>query len=226
MKLDRIFALRVVLYLVGLFFLATTICFMTRANIGIGPIGAVAYISSRISGQTIGVTQLIINLLFILVQIIWLGKTFEKFQYFQVLSSVIFSIFINLIMAATVSLDYTNLSLFMRFVVLIISIVCAAVGVSCLKIIRMAMLPADGLAYAISLKIKWPFGKVRVFLDCCWVSLTVIVSLAAFKKVEGINIGTVLSALLTGNITRFILFMTEKRLSPMFAPKPQPETSG
>jgi uncharacterized membrane protein YczE len=215
-QIDRVFINRVLFYLLGLLFTAVCLCLLARANVGIAPIGSISFIFSYITGLSLGTTQLIINITFILIQVVWLGRDFDKFQYFQILSSIIFSVFVDILMLVTPFLDYTKLSLPLRFVELFVSILCAAAGLCCLKMVRMAMLPADGLVQTISLKLKQPFGKVRVFFDCSCVMLTVLVSLAALRRVEGIQVGTVIAALSTGNCMRVLLHFIEKRMSPLF----------
>jgi uncharacterized membrane protein YczE len=193
------------------------LCLLARANVGIAPIGSISFIFSYVTGLSLGTTQLIVNIIFILIQMIWLGREFDKFQYLQILSTVIFSVFVDILISLTPFLDYTRLSLPLRFAELFASILCGAIGLSFLKMVRMAMLPADGLVQTISLKLKWPFGKVRVFFDCSCVLLTVLISLAALHRIEGIQVGTVIAALSTGNCVRVLLYFSEKRMNPLFA---------
>jgi uncharacterized membrane protein YczE len=215
-QIVRVFITRVLFYLIGLFFTAMCLCLLARANVGIAPIGSISFIFSYISGLSLGTTQLIVNITFILIQVLWLGREFDKFQYFQILSSIIFSVFVDIVMFLTPFLDYTNLSLPLRFVELVASILCGAIGLSFLKMVRMTMLPADGLVQTIALKLKWPFGKVRVLFDCTCVALTTLISLAVLRRIEGIQAGTVISALLTGNFVRIFLYLLERRMSPLF----------
>jgi uncharacterized membrane protein YczE len=215
-QIDRVFVTRGLFYLLGLLFTAVCLCLLARANVGIAPIGSLSFIFSYTTGLSLGTTQLIVNVTFILIQVIWLGRKFDKFQYFQLLSTVIFSVFVDILMFLTPFLDYTRLSIPLRLAELFASILCSAIGLSFLKMVRMTMLPADGLVQTISVKLGRPFGKVRVFFDCACVALTALISLAVLRRIEGIQAGTVVSALLTGNFTRIFLYLLEGRMSPLF----------
>jgi uncharacterized membrane protein YczE len=177
-------------------------CLIARANLGISTISSLPYVITRASGLSLGKTQLIINVLFVLIQLVWLGKGFSKLQYLQFVSSIIFSFFIETIMPFTFMFDYTRVSLGARIVEVGVAIIICAVGLVFLNMIRLTMLPADGLVKTISIKINKPFGKVRVFFECTMVILTCLVSIILMGRIEGIFIGTVAAALLTGNLVR------------------------
>ena len=62
----------------------------------------------------------------------------------------------------------------------------------------------DGLAQVISKKAKIDFGKAKIYFDCIVVVLSVSILLVNSKGLDGLGIGTILSALLVGRIVVYI----------------------
>ena len=62
----------------------------------------------------------------------------------------------------------------------------------------------DRLAQAISKKANIDFGKAKIYFDCVVVALSIAILILNNKGLDGLGIGTILSALLVGRIVSYI----------------------
>lgn len=62
----------------------------------------------------------------------------------------------------------------------------------------------DRLAQAISKKANIDFGKAKIYFDCFVVALSIAILILNNKGLDGLGIGTILSALLVGRIVAYI----------------------
>lgn len=197
------FSRRLSLYLIGLLVYAFGACLMTKANVGISPITSVSYVGAQITGVSLGTATFVMNLGLILIQILLLGRRYEKRQLVQILVSVAFSVFVDLTMLLADHFAYDFLA--GRIAVFAASLVIMALGISLLLMANLFLLPGDGVAQAISRRWGMEFGRAKVLTDCCMVAATVVLSLAALGRVIGIQVGTVITALALGNLARLVI---------------------
>jgi uncharacterized membrane protein YczE len=148
------------------------------------------------------------NCSFVFVQALWMGREFDKKQYLQIPVSVVFSVFLDSIMPLTALLDFMTLSLVGRTGLFVISLLLMGVGLGIQALMNLVLLPGDGMARTLAYKLKWSFGKGKVVNDCLCVGATSIISFLTLRRLEGIQAGTVVSALLTGTIARFFMGLT------------------
>lgn len=64
----------------GLVIMAFGVAFSIKAALGTSPISSVPYVTARISGLSVGTTTIIMNFLFVLIQIAILRRQYEWFQ--------------------------------------------------------------------------------------------------------------------------------------------------
>lgn len=206
-KRDKIiyYCKRILIYILGLLIYAYSVCLITRADIGISPITSIAYIFTFFTPYTLGMTQFVVNIILILIQVIWLRKEFKKYQYLQIAASFIFSVFIDVLMPLTVMFDPGVMSLISRILLFMVSLVIMGLGLSIVTISDIIMLPGDGVAKTIAYKLDLEFGKAKVFNDVACITATCIISFIALQRLESVQIGTVISALFLGNIVRYIM---------------------
>ena len=204
---------QLVLYVVGFALFSLAVCLTSRSNLGISPVTSVAYIFTFFTPLSLGVTQLIWNLLLFLIQLIWLGRAFPKLQYLQLIASLLLSAFIDLIMPFTAALDGAHLPLAGRFAVLIAGVLLMGFALSLLLVSRLVLLPGDGFARVFADKVGLEFGKGKVLTDSTFVILTILVSFAALGRLESVGIGTVIAALAVGNVARLSHRTIDRRIS-------------
>ncbi len=197
------FPRRLAVYLIGLLIYAFGACLMTKADIGISPITSVSFVGAQIAGVSLGTATFVMNLGLILIQMLLLGRRYDRRQLVQILVSVVFSLFVDLTMLLADRFAYGFLA--GRVAVFAASLVIMALGISLLLMADLFLLPGDGVAQAIAKRWGMEFGRAKVLTDCCMVAATVVLSLAALGRVVGIQVGTVVTALALGNLARLVI---------------------
>ena len=86
---------RVLLLCAGLIIMAFGVAFSVKAGLGTSPISSVPYVTSVISGLSVGTTTIIMNCIFVLIQIAILRKNYQWFQLLQIPAAVLFGVMID-----------------------------------------------------------------------------------------------------------------------------------
>lgn len=193
----------IIVYFVGLLIYSFGACLMTIANIGISPITSVAFVMSEIFSRSLGLTMFMMNVILILIQIIILGKSFDKKQFIQIPLSIVFSLFVDLSMY--VAINFESNIILVRCIIFSLSLIIMASGISLLIVTNLFMLPGDAVAQAIGIKSNFEFGKAKVITDCGMVIVSIALGVIFSGEIIGIQIGTIITALLLGNFARFIV---------------------
>lgn len=90
------FAARLALLLAGLAVMAFGVALSIKAGLGTSPISSLPYVTAVISGLSVGTTTIIVNSLFVLIQIVLLRRNYEWFQLLQIGIAVVFGMMIDL----------------------------------------------------------------------------------------------------------------------------------
>lgn len=193
--------IRYLLFLLGLWISSFGISFATKAQLGVSPISGVPYVLSLGLPLTMGTFTFMFNMLFVLGQILLLGKEFEKIQLLQIAVLIIFGYFIDLTLSILNVFNLTNYT--QRLLFLIIGCIVLALGISLQVTANVLILSGEALIKVIAGKLKQEFGVVKVFFDSTMVFITTITSFALLHKLEGVREGTLIAALSVGFIVRF-----------------------
>ena len=192
---------RYLFFIIGLFISSTGISFTTKAMLGISPISGVPYVLSLGLPLTLGTFTFLYNTLFIVGQIIILGREFDKMQLIQFPVLILFGYFIDLTMSL---LSVFHLGSYLQqMLFLLIGCVILAFGISMQVTANVVILSGEALIKVIATKLGKEFGIVKVCFDTTMVILTCIISLSMLHRIEGIREGTVIAALLVGFIVRY-----------------------
>ena len=79
----------------GLIIMAFGVAFSIQAALGTSPISSVPYVTSAISGLSVGTTTIIMNFIFILIQIAILRREYDWFQLLQLPAAILFGVMID-----------------------------------------------------------------------------------------------------------------------------------
>lgn len=214
---------RYIIFLVGLFFVAFGIAFITKATLGTSPIASIPYTLSLIIPRlTLGNWTIIFNYLFVLCQLLILGKEANKVELvLQLVLTLLFGYCIDFgmwILTPLAPVAYAH-----KITALIVGCFIMAFGVYLEVLGGVVMLPGDSFVGTISKVSGWSFGNVRFATDVIWVVISGILCMAFLGALIGVREGTVIAALLTGNIVklyaRVFRSLEEKLLPP---PKKEP----
>ncbi len=173
-----------------------------KGNLGTSSIASITYLFTLRFDISLGISMLIINILFILAQRILLKDKFNSINYFQIITSIVCSVFIDILMNIFQFLVPTVF--WSKLVVLICGCFVMALGMNLQLVANLIMLPAEGVVYAISSVLNKRFGTVRIAFDVTLVLSSVVLSLILFGKILTVGIGTLISAYLIGKFTDII----------------------
>ena len=194
---------RYLLFTIGIFFMSLGIAAVIKSSLGTSPISSIPYILSLQFPLSIGAFTFIVNMLFLLIQIIVLRSQFQYLQLLQIPVTIIFSFFIdfNMYLLSTV-LPELYIS---RFITMLLGTTSLAFGVALQIIADVVNLAGEGVVNAIATRYHFDFGNTKTVFDSSLVIVAAILSYLYFDELRGIREGTFISALITGTIARFLI---------------------
>ena len=211
------YAERYFLFTVGLFLMALGIALTIRSGLGVLPVICPPYIASLVcSSVTVGQATIVLYALFLLVQMAIQRARYSKRQYLQVfLSSIIFGILID---ATNVFTQHLVPTYYWHSIVLILAgTFFIGLGVVFEVSSSLMLLPAEGMALAISGASKISFGKVKRFSDIAMIVAAVALAYFFGWKLiteDGVlREGSLLSILLVGLVAGKIQSMVGPRIT-------------
>lgn len=185
-------------FLLGLALMSFGIVLATKANLGTTPISSIPLILSLGLAWSMGVFTVLFNLLLVFLQIVLLRKNFPLLQFLQIPVTFLFGFLIDVSMLALSGIQPT--SYLFQLAILLLGSLVLAVGVYIEVEAGFILLPGEGIVKAIADTLRFEFGKTKVGFDCSLVAFSVLASLCFFWNVQGIREGTLLSAVLVGNL--------------------------
>lgn len=200
MKHDHI-CRRILVFAVGLLVISLSIGFITKASLGTPPISSIPYSLSLIfPSLSLGNFTIIYSLLLVFLQLVILGKQADKVSLgLQVVISFVFGYFIDFGMMLLG--DFSPEIYWERIVCVLIGCFGLAFGVYLQIVADFTMVPGDGFAYALSVRIKKkPYRVVRVCSDVSMIVIAAIIGYIGMGTTGGVREGTVICALLIGTI--------------------------
>lgn len=190
--------IRCICFMLGILINSFGIAFITKAALGTSPISSLPYVLSKKFPLTLGQFTFVMNMIFILMQIFLLKKDFQKRQILQIGVNVIFSAFIDISMNMLDVFAPSGTSA--QILSLLAGCVILAMGISIEVAPNVLLVPGEGVVKAISAVSRKRFGTVKVVFDTTLITLSFILSLLFFHRLNGLGIGTVISALAVGKI--------------------------
>ena len=191
---------RCILLCVGFVIMAFGVAFSIKAALGTSPISSVPYVTSAISGLSVGVTTIIMNCIFVLIQILILRRRYQWVQLLQIPAAVLFGVMIDVSSYAIQGITYTNY--FQQWILCVIGIVFVAIGVSIEVTAKLITTAGEGIVLAICQVLPVKFGNMKVAFDVTLVCLSIITSFVFLGHLDGVREGTVAAAVCVGLLTK------------------------
>lgn len=237
MKKTTIF--RITIYTIGMLILALGLTLNTKAGLGVSPIISVAYSVSEITHHNFGNATMVLYILFVFAEMIlhWIrDKRYEKdssqilghankvdqkliflMDVLQIPLSIIFTRFLN-IFGNLIPVFYSDEKstagqMAVRFVVLILALICTGIGAAMSLNMRVVPNPGDGIVQAISDCIHKSVGFTKNCVDLCSVLITVVISLICTGHLVGVGIGTVFAVIGVGRTIAIFNHFTKEKLT-------------
>lgn len=191
-------------FLLGVFLIATGVALSVRADLGTAPIASLPTVLSFATPISIGTYIMLLNLVFVGLQILILRRRFPVFQFIQIPLAFAFGLFVDLAMYLTGWLEPSNY--IEQWLWLLASVFVLALGVYVEMRPRLTYLPGNAIVFTIYTVLQnIRYGTIKTVVDSTIVLLSVIASLALLGGLYGVREGTVFSALTVGLVIRWIL---------------------
>ena len=202
-------AKRYVLFIVSLFFAALGVAVTKHGELGVSPISSVANVlSDQFTALSLGEWLILWNCVLILGQVIIRRREFETVQLLQVPLSFLFGWFTDFgsWLVAGIPVEVYPV----RLLLVLAGTVILGFGISLAVLANVVMNSGEAFVKALSDKLWMNFGNVKIGFDVFCVVLAVLLSLLFFHRVVGTREGTVLAALLTGQVVKFFVKRVRK----------------
>lgn len=189
---------RIILYIAGLNCIAAAVVLNIRYDFGVAAFSSVMYSISEIYSISLGTASVICYLLFVAVQCI-LSKRITLNYALEIPLSFLFGALTDLYDFFIPDFD---LHLALRAILFLLTTFVTAIGVFLCVKTDLVLTPTDGIVKTISDVFRIKFSKVKNIFDITMVATSALLCLINHTRFYGIGIGTVLSALLIGQIIR------------------------
>ncbi len=195
-KMKNNTAKRYLFFLIGILINAFGVALITKAALGTSPISSVPYVLSLRFAPTLGAFTFVMNLLFIILQPVLLRRDYPPIQLLQIVVNIVFSWFIDVSMNLLGWLEPQNIAV--ELIVLLLGCAVLGFGISVEVAPDVLLVPGEGLVGALTAASGRRFGSVKVAFDVTLVLISLALSLLFFHRLNGLGLGTVISALLVG----------------------------
>ncbi|HJJ39476.1 MAG TPA: DUF6198 family protein [Methanocorpusculum sp.] len=192
---------RIFLFIFGLYIMGLGVALSVTADLGTSPISSLPFVLSVVTPLSMGLITFIMNMVFVLIQILILKKDFKKWYLLQIPGLFLFSAFIDLnnyLLSGAVMDAYWQ-----QFMIMLLSCAVLAFGIFLLIKAYFIMMRGDFLVRIISKVTKKNFGHVKVCFDFIIVAAAAIVSFASLQCIVGIREGSLAAAVLVGLMVNF-----------------------
>lgn len=193
--------LRLLMLLVGFGVMAFGVAFSIKGALGTSPISSVPYVTGYISGLSVGTTTIIMNGIFVLLQIVILRRRYQWVQLLQFPAAIVFGLFIDGAGVVLQGVHYSNY--LQQWVLCAIGIVLVGLGVSIEVTARLVTTAGEGVVLAICQVAPVKFGNMKVIFDVTLVCISIVTGLVFLGRLEGVREGTVAAAICVGLLAKW-----------------------
>ena len=191
---------RFLLLCLGLSIMAFGVAFSIKAALGTSPSSSAPYVTSLISGLSVGDTTILINFALILLQIAILRRRFDLLQLLQFPATIIFGIMIDVAGYAIQGIPFSNY--FHQWLLCGTGIFLVALGISVEVAADFVTTAGEGAVLAICRVVPMKFSNMKILFDVTMVCLSLLLSVIFLGRPAGVREGTVAAAVCVGLITK------------------------
>ena len=198
------------LLLASLFVMTLGVVLCLKSALGSSTISSIPYVMTlagdigKVPALSVGNYTILMNFLFVGLQVIVLRRRFEPVQLFQLAVGFLFGWFIDLNMWILSWLDCTALTsqAFCQLLGCTVLGLGIAFEVKCGSV----TMPGEGISMSLSLVTGKPFAKVKIFVDSTLVVIAVALGYLFFGKWMGqvIGVGTLFAMVYVGLVVKFV----------------------
>lgn len=209
MEKDHFLFRKLLAYVFGIFILAIGSNLFLNASLGVAPSCSIALTLTFLLPGSYAAFNFIVNVILLILQCKLL-HSFSKTQVIQLLITLLYSAFIQLLSPALSFLEPQ--SMLQQVLLATIACVIMAIGISLTLLSSFVVMPMEGFVGALAFRLHQEFGRVRVIVDCIMTITSIILSLLLLHSIQSVGIGTIITALLTGTITSYCTKLWKNKL--------------
>lgn len=194
---------RIICFLAGIAIESFGIALITKSNLGTSPISSIAWVTTlRFPQISFGVTTFVMNVLFVVVELMLLRRDFQPIQYLQL--AVTFWFASTLDVSMNLLVWFSPDTWWEQGIGLLLGCTILALGI-CMEVApALIMVPGEGVVNALAIVTKARFGTLKVCFDVSLIIIAGILSFVFFSGIRGLGIGTIVAAIITGQIVNVI----------------------
>lgn len=180
-----------------------------RAGVGVSSYDAFSQTLSNVFSIKVGTMGIIVNILFVSLQLILLRKI-KPLAFIQIVMALILGYVINFFYYDILVFELSTY--FSRMAIFLIANVIIGFGVAGIMATGLLVYPSEGFSFELCKKYDLDFTKVRFILDVIMVVISISLTLI-FKTELSLREGTIISVL---TYTPLLVFF-QKKLEPILA---------
>lgn len=190
---------RLVVFVLGMQFLAVGIVLNTKAGLGVAAFTSVFCEMSAIYGMSLGTASFLLYLVFIAIQIVLLKRACLSLPsiLLQIPFSFVFGLLTDMYDAV---IPLSSPSFVEAFAILIPALILTSWGVYLMVQCDLVVAPVEGVVNAFARLLKVKFGTVKNCFDVLMIVISVMMCLILCQPITCIGVGTVISAVVLGRL--------------------------
>ena len=198
------------IFLIGLFVALLGVAFSTKAGLGTSPVASVPYSVSLVNhALSFGWWLNVLSLIQITVQVALLRKRCKPIEI--IIQTAVAFLYGYLTDFSCRILNGVQPAAYVaRFAVMLVGCIVLALGIWIQYQGGVAMMPGEAMNRAISIVTGKRYENVKVFFDVLYILIATVICLAFIGKRAGVREGSVIAALLVGNIIKLYNRIFEK----------------
>lgn len=186
---------------IGLFIMSIGIAMSKRAGIGTTPISCIPATMSFFTPISMGMLTFLFNAFLVVIEILILGKQFQKIQILQVIMGFVIGALTDVSLAIFSFIEPGSHA--EQWFWCILSCVILGFGVMLEVRANVLVAPGEGVVVAFVTQFKIPFPRMKVISDSTMVASAVVMSILFTGGLNGVREGTIFAAVVLGFIVGF-----------------------
>jgi uncharacterized membrane protein YczE len=190
---------RLSMYFLGLFVMTIGVSLSVKSNLGVSPVSSIPYTVTCVWGIEMGKATILFHCVLVILQILILRRRFKIKNLLQIPVGIVFGYFTTFCNWCVSFLPSPE-NIAIRIVMVIISTVIVAIGITLYLPADIMPLAGEGTMQAVSDVTGIIFSKVKIGFDVSMVIISLVTCLIALRSMGSVGIGTIIAAFLVGFI--------------------------
>lgn len=200
---------RWIVFTIGMFLMGSGIALIIKAGMGVSAMSSVTKVMTQVYPPlSLGTYTFFLNLTLFVGEFVVNPKEWAPKKLTQLIPTFVSSVFIDINMWIFASVSPANY--LMQIVVLLVGCIVFGLSLACMVSADAILMPTEAFISVVAKKYGKEWGNIKTCLDVSLVIIAVIISLIAFHKIVAVREGTLVCALIIGQISRFFRRYTNK----------------